>query len=238
MYSLNPDETIDDLDCFKIIQSRNGYRFSADSVLLANFALPLKSTDSVIDIGTGSGVIPLILAQKSPVQSIIGIEIQEGLADIAKRNVEFNNLCSRIKIIKGDFRDIISISNVPCSLDKNGMGSGGREALQWEKGWVSSFSVVISNPPYTKPASGRISPYNEKAKAKAEITCSLSEIVKASRHMAAGKGRIIYIYPVSRLKEMLSVMENNKLEPARLEFVEPRPGCRVKRFLIEAVKKE
>lgn len=71
-----------------------------------------------------------------------------------------------------------------------------------------------------------------------ELTCSLSELVKTSMRLAAEKGRIVYIYPVSRLKEMLSVMRSNELEPARLEFVEPQPGCEVKRFLIEAVKKD
>src|SRR3990167_10099392 len=98
------DETLDELGPYKIIQKKRGYRFSEDSIRLAEFVLRLKSTDSVIDLGTGSGVIPLILAQKSPVQNIVGIEIQEGLAEIAKRNVELNTLSSRIKIIKGDFR--------------------------------------------------------------------------------------------------------------------------------------
>ncbi|MBI5047795.1 MAG: tRNA (adenine(22)-N(1))-methyltransferase TrmK [Deltaproteobacteria bacterium] len=211
MSSINPDETIDDLDSYKIIQKKNGYRFSADSVLLADFILPLKSTDSVIDLGTGSGVIPLILAQKSSVQKIVGIEIQEGLADIAKRNVELNNLSSRIRITQGDLRDIIHNN-----LFKE-----------------NSFSVVISNPPYGKPGSERISPCSEKAKAKVELTCDLAEIVKISRYLAAEKARIIYIYSVSRLRDMFSVMAENKLEIHRFEFVQPELGCRAKRFLIE-----
>lgn len=212
----SPDETIDDIGSYRIIQKKNGYRFTEDSVRLAGFVLPLKPTDSVIDLGTGSGVIPLILAQKSQVQNIAGIEIQEGLAEIAKRNVEFNNLSSRIKIVKGDLRDIIH----------NNLFKG------------NSFSVVISNPPYTKVASGRISPSQEKRIAKTETACSLQDTIRTSRQLISGEGRIIYSYPVSRLKEMLSVMRNNKLEPARVKFVEPRPGCKVKRFLIEAVKKK
>lgn len=205
---INPDETLDDLDSFKIIQKKNGYRFTADSVFLADFVLPLKPSDSVVDLGTGSGVIPLLLAQKTEVKNIVGIEIQEGLAEIARRNVKSNRLCSRIRILKGDFRK--------------------------ETG---AFSLVLSNPPYTKTSSGRISPFSEKAKAKMEISCTLEELVKASRRLAAGKGRIVYIYPVSRLKEMLPVIEDNKLEVSRLEFVEPEPGCKVKRFLIEIFKK-
>src|SRR3990167_11293285 len=118
MYFHNTDETIDDLDSYKIIQKKNGYRFSDDSVQLANFILPLKPMDSVIDLGTGSGVIPLILTQKSPVQNIVGIEIQEGLAEIAKRNVELNTLSSRIKIIKGDFRILgTDFKSVPTKLE-------------------------------------------------------------------------------------------------------------------------
>lgn len=211
MYFLNANETIDDLGSYKIIQKKSGYRFTEDSVHLANFALPLKATDSVIDLGTGSGVIPLILAQTSQVQNIIGIEIQEGLAELAKRNVELNNLSSRIQIIKGNLRELI------------------HNKLFQEH----SFSVVISNPPYTKPASGRISPFREKAVAKTELACSLTEIVKVSRYLAAEKGRIIYIYPVSGLQEMLSVIKDHELEIKRLGYVLPKAGCKVKRFLIE-----
>lgn len=216
MNNLHPDETLDDLGSYKIIQKKSGYRFTEDSVSLADFVLPLKPVDSVIDLGTGSGVIPLILAQKSQVQNIVGIEIQEGLAELAKRNVELNKLSSRIKIVKGDLREIIHHS----LFKKN------------------SFSVVISNPPYTKAASGRISPSQEKRIAKTETACSLQDMIITSRQLISDEGRIVYSYPVSRLKEMLSVMRSNKLEPTRLEFIEPQPGCKVKRFLIEAVKKK
>lgn len=217
MSSLNPDETIDDLDSYKIIQRKNGYRFSTDAVLLADFILPLKSTDSVIDLGTGSGVIPLILAQKSSVQKIVGIEIQEGLADIAERNVKLNNLCSRIDIIKGDFRTLgTDLKSVPTTK----LGKG-------------VFSVVVSNPPYWKPGTERISPCSEKAKAKMELTCDLAEIVKISRYLAAEKARIIYVYAVYRLKEMLSAITANKLVIRRFQFVQPKAGCVAKRFLIE-----
>ncbi|MBI3398203.1 MAG: tRNA (adenine(22)-N(1))-methyltransferase TrmK [Deltaproteobacteria bacterium] len=215
MYSANLDETLDELDSLKIIQKKNGYRFSADSVQLANFILPLQSTDSVIDIGTGSGVIPLILAKESPVQNIIGIEIQKSLVDIAKRNVELNDLSSRIRILEGDFRVIADNQ----SLEKN------------------SFSAVISNPPYTKFASGRISPSSEKAMAKMELASSLNNLVNVSKYLAAEDGRICYIYPLSRLQEMISVIQGNGLELVRLEFVSPKPACKAKRVLIEVMAK-
>lgn len=212
---INPDETFDELGEFRIIQKRNGYRFSDDSVQLADFILPLKYDDSIIDLGTGSGVIPLILAQRSQVQNIVGMEIQEGLADIAKRNVAFNNLSSRIKIVKGDSREIIHLS----LFKKN------------------SFSVVISNPPYTKYKSGRISPSSEKRVAKMEIACSLSDLIKISKYLAAEKGRICYIYPLARLQEMLSVLQANELKVNRLEFVCPKSNGKAKRFLIEAMRR-
>lgn len=212
---INPDETLDELGEFRIIQKKNGYRFSDDSVQLADFILPLKYDDSIIDLGTGSGVIPLILAQRSQVQNIVGMEIQEGLADIAKRNVAFNNLSLRIKIVKGDSRDIIHLS----LFKKN------------------SFSVVISNPPYTKHKSGRISPSSEKRIAKMEIACSLSDLIKISKYLAAEKGRICYIYPLARLQEMLSVLQANELKVNRLEFVCPKSNGKAKRFLIEAMRR-
>ena len=219
MYSPNQDESIDDLDSFKIIQKKGGYRFSADSVLLANFALPLKPSDSVIDLGTGSGVIPLILAQKSAALNIVGIEIQEDLANIAKRNVELNNLSERVKIIKSDFRTLASFPPTE------------------GKGWKGLFSVVISNPPYGKPGIGRISSSSQKAMAKMEFACTLNDIVLASKCLVAEAGRIVYIYPVTRLKEMLSALMEHKLEVCRLEFVQPEPYRRAKRFLVEAAKK-
>jgi tRNA1(Val) A37 N6-methylase TrmN6 len=219
MYSPNQDESIDDLDSFKIIQKKGGYRFSADAVLLANFALPLKPSDSVIDMGTGSGVIPLILAQKSAALNIVGIEIQEDLANIAKRNVELNNLSERVKIIKSDFRTLgTDLKSVPTKLGR--------------------FSIVVSNPPYTKLASGRISSSSQKAMAKMEFTCTLNDIVLASKCLVAEAGRIVYIYPVTRLREMLSVLMEHKLEVCRLEFVQPEQYRRVKRFLVEAAMKE
>ena len=213
------DETLDELGPYKIIQKKRGYRFSEDSIRLAEFVLPLKSTDSVIDLGTGSGVIPLILAQKSPVQNIVGIEIQEGLAEIAKRNVELNTLSSRIKIIKGDFRILgTDFKSVPTKLE------------------TGQFSVVISNPPYTKPVSGRISPQSERAMARMEFTCSLDKLIKVSKYLLAENGRACYSFPVLRLNEMLSVVEDNRLKLSKLEFIRPRVGCNVKRFLIEAIK--
>ena len=218
MFVVNSDETIEELGSLKIIQKKKGYRFSADSVLLAGFALPLSQSDTVIDLGTGSGVVPLILAQKTPVRNIIGIEIQEGLADIAIRNIELNNLSARIKIVRGDFRELEQIS---CLEIKEG-----------------SFSVVMSNPPYTAAGSGRVSPFSEKAVAKTEIACTLSDVIISAKYLAAKNGRVILIYPVLRLQEMFSVINDNKLVISRLENVCPEQGCAVKRFLIEVVKRQ
>jgi tRNA1Val (adenine37-N6)-methyltransferase len=215
MFFVNTDETLDELGEFRIIQKKNGYRFSDDSVQLANFVLPLKPENSVIDLGAGSGVISLILAQRSQIKNIVGVEIQEGLADIAERNVVLNNLSSQIKIVKGDFRDIIH-----------------RRLFKKD-----SFSVVISNPPYTKEKSGRISPSGEKRVAKMEITCTLSDLIKISKYLAAKNGRLCYTYPVARLQEMLFALRDNDLKVNRLQFIYPKPNDRAKRFLIEAVKR-
>lgn len=220
------DETVDELGLYKIIQKKKGYRFSEDSIQLAEFVLPLKSTDSVIDLGTGSGVIPLILAQKSPVQNIVGIEIQEGLAEIAKRNVKLNNLSPRIKIIKGDFR-ILGTDFVRSSIFSQSVPT---------KLETGQFSVVISNPPYTKPVAGRISPQSERAMARMEFTCSLDNLIKVSKYLLAENGRACYSFPILRLNEMLSVVEDNQLKLSKLEFIRPRLGCNVKRFLIEVIK--
>lgn len=205
------DETIDSIGPFRITQGKNGYRFSEDTILLAEFAAPLSANDTVLDIGTGSAIIPLILTYKTCVKNIVGIELQSGLAKLAIKNVRFNNLSEKIKILKSDFRELKKVF-------KDG-----------------SFSVVISNPPYTKTGSGRFCSDSERTVARHEIYGTLQELVHISKYLLQHDGRIFYIYPTARLKDVVSALTVEGLEIARIKFTDK--GRCLKCFLVEARKR-
>lgn len=209
MIPVSPDETVEELGPYHFIQKKSGHRLTQDTVLLADFLLPLSNDDSVIDLGTGTGAIPLLLSWKSTALKIVGVEVEEGVASIARRNVELNDLASRVTILKSDFRDLKSV----CP--------------------EGSFSIVVSNPPYVKAGSGRLSPVKERALARAGIMGDVSELIDASRRLAGKDGRIFYIFPVSRLFEMLKEVKKAGLKARRLRFVHTNPKKAAKLFLIE-----
>ncbi|MBI5892483.1 MAG: methyltransferase [Deltaproteobacteria bacterium] len=211
MSQINTDETVDSVGTFKIIQKKKGYRWTEDSIHLAEFSLPLSKNDTVLDIGTGSGIIPLILAYKSPVKNIVGIEIQETLADLALRNVKINNLSKRIKILKKDYRAL-------------------KDVFKQKR-----FSVILSNPPYIPIKSGRVCPDKERAIARQEIFGALKELAHISKWLLKSGGRFLCIYPISRLKEIISAFDKEGLEITRIKFV--NSGEKVKLFLVEARKR-
>lgn len=210
MHDVGNIETIDYIGTFEIIQKKKGYRFSEDSIILAEFSLPLSEDDTVLDIGTGSGIIPLILAYKSPVKNIVGVEIQDSLAELAIRNIKINNLSKRIKILKKDYRTL-------------------KDVFKRKR-----FSVILSNPPYIPKDSGRVCPDKERAVARQEIFGTLKELVHISRYLLKPNGRILYIYPIIRLREVVSALNNEGLKVTRLKFVGSEK--KVKLFLVEARK--
>lgn len=211
MYHVGNIETIDEIGPFKIIQKKKGYRFTEDPIRLVEFTLPLSKDDTVLDIGTGSGVIPLILAYKSPAKNIVGVEIQKGLAELALRNIKINNLSKRIKILNCDYRAL-------------------KDVFKRKR-----FSVILSNPPYIPINSGRVCPDKQRAIARQEIFGTLKELVHISRYLLKPNGKILYIYPITRLKAVVSVINNERLEVMRIKFVSS--GGKVKLFLIEAISK-
>jgi tRNA1(Val) A37 N6-methylase TrmN6 len=205
-----PQETFENLGPYGFIQKKKGVRLTQDTVLLAEFLLPLQETDSVIDLGTGSGAIPLVLAWKTGVSRIEGVEVDGAAALIAQRNIEANDLSSRISIIKKDFRDLPGL---------------------YPEG---AFSIVVSNPPYVKAGSGRVSPVRERAVARGEVMGDLRDLVGVSSHLAGKDGRIFYVFPVLRLFELIDEMKKTGLKARRLKFIHTKPGNTARLFLIEA----
>jgi tRNA1Val (adenine37-N6)-methyltransferase len=209
----NFDETIDTLfqEKLKFYQSRHGYRFSLDAILLAYFAR-VKAKEKIADLGTGNGVIPLVLAYRVPLLSILGVEVQVELADRARRNVEVNSADQRIQIVQGDIR----------AID--------------ETAAPESFDAVVCNPPYRKPSSGRLSPSAEKKIARHEIMGTLHHFLEAGRYLLRASGRMSLVYPAVRCIDLLQAMRGAGLEPKRLRMVYSCTDAEASLILAEGVK--
>ena len=189
-----------------IIQSRQGYRFSVDALLLAGF-VSIKREDFVVDLGAGCGIISLFLASEREVGFIVGLELQEELASQAKRNIVLNEFEDKIAIIQGDLRH-----------------------LPVAPGFAH---VVVCNPPYRQEKSGRINPDFSKAIARHELAVSLDDIVAAGKTLLKPGGRLALIYPANRLTEILERMRIQELEPKRLQIIFPDSASHAKLAMIE-----
>ena len=207
------EETLDTLfgGRLKIIQKKKGYRFSLDALLLAHFTEPVLK-DKILDLGTGCGIIPLILIFQHKAEKVIGVEIQPSLADLAKRNAALNRLSSHIEIWEKDLK----------ILKQESLGG--------------TFDVVFSNPPYRKVGAGRINPWLEKALARHEINATLKDILQAAHHLLKAKGRLNMIYPASRAADLIQEMRKFHLEPKRLQFIHSHQKDEARLMLLEAIK--
>jgi tRNA1Val (adenine37-N6)-methyltransferase len=195
----------------KILQKKGGYRFSIDAVILAHH-IPLKDMDVGVDLGTGCGIIPLILAHRSSSARLYGIEVQEGLADLASQNVRLNHMEDRITIVHGDMKDFRSYLE-PGVAD-----------------------VVFSNPPYRKVLSGRMNPDPERAAARHEIKGALADVLSVAEKLLRPSGRVWVIYPSERIADLLTRMRAFRLEPKRLRLVHSRPDSDAELVLAEGLK--
>jgi tRNA1Val (adenine37-N6)-methyltransferase len=207
------EETVDAIlgGRLRIIQKKRGYRFSLDALLLAHFSV-LREGDDLIDLGTGGGVIALILAQRFRCGRVLGIDIQEGLAEMARRSIVLNGLEGQVEIRSGDVRRQESI----CA--------------------PQSFSAAIFNPPYRRLRSGRMNPDSEKAVARHEIAGSAGDFLAAAAHALRPDGRAYAIYPASRMVELLARMRERRIEPKQLRMVHSRRGGPGLFVLLEGVK--
>ncbi len=195
---------------YRLLQKGAGQKLTADSVLLADFLPPLKESDNIIELGSGSGALLLLLAWKTKAFKIAGAEIEKESASVAAGNIELNNLSERVSVINRDYRELPNVFA------------------------QRSFKVVLSNPPYMKKGSGRISPKKERALARSEIAGGLEDLIKISKYLIGDNGKIFYVFPVSRLFEMLNRLREAGLKPLRLKFVRTSPLRPAKVFLIEA----
>jgi tRNA1Val (adenine37-N6)-methyltransferase len=209
---LIPDEEIDDLqNGYSLIQSASGFRFGMDAVLLAAFA-KVKKTDRVMDLCTGNGIVPILLAARTESNSISGIEIQEKSADQAKRSVLLNHLEDRIRIFLGDIRE---------APQRFGM---------------SVFQTVTCNPPYMIGNHGLQNPDEAMAIARHEILCTMEDVIRTASHLLVQGGRFFMVHRPFRLAEMMKTMMMYHLEPKRMRLVYPFVDKEPNMVLIEGRK--
>lgn len=207
------DENLDELfhGRLRIIQKSEGYRFSIDAILLAHFS-SLLLADSIADLGTGSGIVPLILAKKTPAASIVGVEIQEDMADMAKRTIALNGLADRVSILHEDLRSLRS-----------------RFA-------ASSFDLVVSNPPYYPVDEGRINPDEEKAIARHEIMAKAKDVIGISHYLVKPSGFVNLIFPARRMVDLLIQLRASGLEPKLIRVIYSHSHDEAKLVMVESRK--
>ena len=207
------EETLDTLfgGRLKILQKKQGYRFSIDALLLAHFAEP-RPGDRVIELGTGCGIIPLILFFGKKSKKVTGVEVQPSLADLARRNAALNRCSSRFQVWEDDLR----------KLD--------------QRVKRASFDLVLSNPPYRRVGSGRVNPHEEKAVARHEIKANLDDVLRSAHYLLKDKGRLAMIYPASRAADLMRGLSKVNLEPKGLQFVHSHEKDEARLVLVEAIK--
>lgn len=211
---LKNNERIDDLQFkdLKIIQNSQGFCFGIDAILLSDFARDMKKSELVVDLCTGTGVIPILLAGKTEAKKIIGVEIQEECADMAKRSVALNNLENRVEII-----------NVDLKLLKNVIPS-------------ATVDVVTVNPPYMKKGTGVINEKNAIIISKHEVSCTLEDVIKEAARLLKFNGEFYMIHKSERIADVFCTMRKYKIEPKRVRFVYPQVDKPSNLVLVEGTR--
>ncbi len=210
MREAGKEHTLDVLGAGKVqlLQKKGAYRFSIDPLLLVNF-VKLKKQESLLDVGTGCGIIPIYLSKLGYTNRLEGIEIQDELYELAVRNGALNG-CSNVRFVKGDVK------------------TAAKE--------LGAFHVLVANPPYTKERTGRTSPGQSRRIARYESELDLPALVSVASSLLLTRGRLYLIYPARRMSEVIDQARARRLEPKRLRMVHSRAGEPAVLFLMECMK--
>lgn len=194
----------------RLTQSRSGYRFSIDAILLAHYAAP-RSADKVLELGTGCGIVSLVIAYQRPDLKVYAVEIQKDLVDLAVINIQQNRMDDRIELLFADLNGLTPrMTSGPCDL-------------------------IIANPPYYRVGSGRINPDSQRAMARHEIKTTLPEILLSTRRMLRTSGRFVCIYTATRTADLLYLMRKEHIEPKVIRLIHSNPASNAKLILVEGV---
>lgn len=211
---LKENERIDDLEFkeLKIIQNIKGFCFGMDSILLSDFAKNIKKDAKVLDLGTGTGIIPILLCKKTNLKNIIGVEIQPEVADMAKRSSQLNHLENQFEVIN---ENILNLNTI------------------YKK---QTFDVIVTNPPYKKKDTGIINEVETKLISRHEITANLEDFIKITRDLLKDKGEFYMVHRPERLVDILSLMRAYKIEPKIVRFVCPNKNKEPNMILVKGIK--
>lgn len=210
---IREDERVDDLQYkgLKLIQKKDGFCFGVDAVLLSHFA-QIAAGSRVIDLGTGTGIIAVLLAAKKRPREVTGLEIQADIADMAKRSVDMNGLGDKVKIIGGDIKEAVTLFG------------------------ASSFDAVVSNPPYMCKGGGLLNPADTKAISRHELLCTLEDVVSTAAKLLRPGGRFSMVHRPQRLADIIFSMRTNGIEPKQLRMIHPSPGKKPNLLLISGTR--
>ncbi len=212
--NLEENERIDDLEYknLKIIQNKEWFRFGIDSVLLSDFAKEIKKGSKVLDLGTGTGIISILLCGKTELEKIIGIEIQEEVYKMANKSILLNNLENRFEVINEDIKNLRNIFP------------------------ANSIDAIVTNPPYKKENTGLKSKNIVEQISKHEILCKLEDIIKQSSFLLNNNASFYMVHRPDRIADIIELLRKYKLEPKRIRFIYPKISKEPNLVLIKATK--
>ena len=210
---IRPGERLDDLQIngLELIQNPDKFCFGIDAVLLSDF-VKVRTGEQLLDLGTGNGIIPVLLSAKTGAGHLTGLEIQDDIAEMARRSIAHNHLEERVDIVTGDIKEAAEIFK------------------------PAFFDVITTNPPYMIADHGLRNPDDAKAIARHEVLCSLDDILRESMKLLQDKGRFYMVHRPFRLTEILIKMNYYKIEPKRIQFVHPYIDREPNMVLIEGVR--
>lgn len=213
---LKENERIDDLQYkgLKIIQNNKGFCFGIDSVILSDFAKNIKVDSKVVDLGTGSGVIGLLLCKKTKLKEIIGVEIQDNVAEMAERSIKLNGLENKFKIFKVNIKELFEKK----LLEKN------------------KYDVVVMNPPYKEAGTGKTNENEGKLIARHEVKATLLDFIKTASELLKDRGELYIVHKPERTVDIMQKMRENKIEPKEIKIVYPYKNAGASIILIKGVK--
>lgn len=211
---LKKNERIDDLQYkgLQLIQDRNGFCFGVDSVLLSDFAKEIKPYSTVVDIGTGTGIVGLLLCKKTKLAKIYGVEIQKEVAEMARRSVQLNGLENQFEILNCDIQQIFDF------LPKN------------------SIDAIVTNPPYKKVDTGVKNRDEKQMISRHEVKCTLEDVIEKSSQLLNDRGEFYMVHRAERLVDIMCLLRNYRLEPKNIRFVHPKPTEKPNLILVKAIK--
>lgn len=212
--TLEENERIDDLELqnLKIIQNNNGFCYGIDSILLSDFAKEIKQGSKIVDLGTGTAILPILLSAKTKNTTIVGIEIQKQVAKMANKSIMLNNLQDRIQIICDNVKNVKNMLN------------------------AKTFDAVITNPPYKKKNTGMINETQTKIIARHEVEANLEEFIQAASYLLKDQGNMYMVHRPERLVDICSLLRQYKIEPKVLKFIQANITKAPNLLLIKGVK--